>query len=129
MLQIQGFRQDLRKLRMKHIRTKPYTPRTNGKAEAARMNVHVLQGHLVLTFAAMAVERPYEGHARNALPEAAASSKGMRGISSGLSARSSRWSSASVKPVSARSAWAKADPSAAVQSDVACEHWVWQRPE
>jgi hypothetical protein len=51
----------------------------------------------VLTFAAMAVERLYEGHARTARPEAAASSKGMRGISSGLSTRASRWSSASVK--------------------------------
>jgi hypothetical protein len=56
---------------------------------AAGMGVHMLHGHFVLTFAAMAVERLYEGHARTALPEAAASSKGMRGISSGLSTRAS----------------------------------------
>jgi hypothetical protein len=56
---------------------------------APRMDVNVLDGHLLLTFAAMAVERLYEGHARTALPEAAASSKSMRGISSGLSTRAS----------------------------------------
>ena len=33
LLQVQSLRRGLRKLGLKHIRTKPYTPKTNGKAE------------------------------------------------------------------------------------------------
>jgi hypothetical protein len=74
---------------------------------AARVDVNMLDGHLLLTFAAMAVERQYEGMLALLSPSGGFVKRHAGHLERSEHASQSAGVSASVKPVSARSAWLK----------------------